>query len=190
MNPLNRSAGVGAWTKLANRRYRWTLTRYRFNSSGAAVTTATVVETDTIDQAETRSTKRGPHRFRRHSRTLAQPSVPHLTDEAFSLWWKRGVEPPWIGDALERVFASVYELKAGAGHKIADRARDKNLAWAGFSGDAGGDVDSELQDRQHPNPVSQITELPRNPGRFISGLGSFSSFRSVWPSPPNAWRLG
>ncbi len=79
------------------------------------------------------------------------------------------MEPPWIGDALERVFASVYELKAGAGHEIADRARDKNLAWAGFSGDAGGDVDSELQDRQHPNPVSQITELQEIQGASSRG---------------------
>ncbi len=76
-------------------------------------------------------------------RTLAQTSAPGLTDEAFSVWWKRGVEAPWIGDALERVFASVFELKAGAGHEIADRARDQNLSWDGFSGDAGADVDSK-----------------------------------------------
>jgi len=49
-NQNNQSTALGAWKKLGGREYRYTVTRFKFSSSGVATSTVTPLETDTLSQ--------------------------------------------------------------------------------------------------------------------------------------------
>jgi hypothetical protein len=52
VNPRNQSTAIGSWEKVNEHEYTWTATRWRFNSSGVVIGTATFVEHDTLNQAK------------------------------------------------------------------------------------------------------------------------------------------
>jgi hypothetical protein len=86
-----------------------------------------------------RITRTGANRSERCTESTSwghwfEPSTAHFSCCFHNVLWRQsageGVEAPLVRDSFQFVVASVFELKAGAGHEIFDGARDEHLACA------------------------------------------------------------